>query len=270
MKNDEFGDRMKRYESVETRRRLDLMQPVYARIDGRCFSSFTHGMERPFDSMMSGAMIEVTSFLVEETHARIGYTQSDEISLCWLAETPETPILFDGKIQKMVSVLASIATARFLQLALQRWPEKCAQTPPTFDCRVFQLPTREEAANAFLWRAQDATKNAISMAARSHFSAKALHGKSGFEMKQLLADKDIDFNDYPPAFRLGTFLRRTTIERPLSEEERRHIPEKHRPVPGTLFQRSHIATIEMPPFHQVANRTQVIFDSAEPMVRESD
>ena len=260
---------MKGYESVETARRLDLMQPVYARIDGRCFSSFTRGMARPFDATMSNAMIEVTSFLVEETHARIGYTQSDEISLCWLAQTSESSILFDGKIQKMVSVLASIATAKFLQVALQRWPEKCAKALPTFDCRVFQLPSREEAANAFLWRAQDATKNAISMAARSHFSAKALHGKSGVEMKQMLAEKGIDFNDYPPAFRLGTFLRRATIERPLSDEERERIPEKHRPQPGALFQRSHISKIEMPPFHQVTNRASVIFDGANPMVREN-
>ena len=269
MKNDEFGDRMKEYEGVETGRRLDLMQPIYARIDGRCFSGFTRGMERPFDAAMSHSMIEVTSCLVEETHARIGYTQSDEISLCWLAQAPESSILFDGKIQKMVSVLASIATAKFLQLALQRWPEKCAQALPTFDCRVFQLPSREEAANAFLWRAQDATKNAISMAARSHFSAKSLHGKNGLEMKQMLAEKGIDFNDYPPAFRLGTFLRRVTTERPLSEEERGRIPEKHRPSLGTLFQRSHISTIEMPSFHQVANRSEVVFDGAEPMVWES-
>lgn len=270
MKNDDFGDRMKQYESVETQRRLNSMQPIYARIDGRCFSGFTRGMARPFDATMSAAMSEVTSFLVEETHACMGYTQSDEISLCWLAETSESSILFDGKVQKMVSVLASIATAKFLQLALERWPEKCAETLPTFDCRVFQLPLREEAANAFLWRAQDATKNAISMAARSHFSAKTLHGKSGLEMKQMLAAKGIDFDDYPRGFRLGTFLRRVTIERPLSEEERERIPEKHRPASGTLFKRSHIATLEMPPFHQVANRAQVIFDGATPTLRESD
>ena len=270
MKNDDFGDRMKEYESVETRRRMNLMLPIYARIDGRCFSSFTRGMARPFDATMSRAMIEVASFLIEETHARIGYTQSDEISLCWLAETSESSVLFDGKIQKMVSVLASLATAKFLQLALERWPQKCAQTLPTFDCRIFQLPSREEAANAFLWRAQDATKNTISMAARAHFSAKALHGKSGLEMKRMLLDKGIHFDAYPHAFRLGTFLRRETVERPLSEEEHQRIPEIHRPAAGTLFGRSHITSLEMPPFHQVANRASVIFEGAEPILRESD
>jgi tRNA(His) guanylyltransferase len=44
---DSLGDRMKSYESRESDRRFLPMVPVYARIDGRGFSSFTRGMERP-------------------------------------------------------------------------------------------------------------------------------------------------------------------------------------------------------------------------------
>jgi tRNA(His) 5'-end guanylyltransferase len=265
MKADEFGDRMKQYEIVETQRRLDVMLPIYARIDGRSFSSFTRQMDRPFDATMSATMVAVTEYLIEETHARIGYTQSDEISLCWMVDNPESSIFFDGKIQKMVSVLASLATARFLQLALQQWPEKCEKALPTFDCRVFQLPSREEGANVFLWRAQDATKNAISMACRCQFSPKAMHGKNGLEMKEMMAAKGIDFEAYPHAFRQGVFLRRVTVERPLTVAERERIPEKHRPPEGTLFQRSSVIPIDMPPFKQVSNRSEVIFDCAEPL-----
>ena len=39
--SDEFGDRMKAYEAVETSRAFDPALPIYARIDGRAFSAFT-------------------------------------------------------------------------------------------------------------------------------------------------------------------------------------------------------------------------------------
>src|SRR3569832_1982692 len=97
---DDFGDRMKAYEAVETARKLDPLLPIYARIDGRAFSTFTRGMERPFDLRMTGAMVETTKHLVHATHARIGYVQSDEISLVWLAEGPNSDTLFSGKVQK--------------------------------------------------------------------------------------------------------------------------------------------------------------------------
>ena len=95
---DEFGARMKSYESSETARRVDVQLPIYARIDGRSFSRFTRGMDRPFDQKMTDAMIETTKHLVHETHAKIGYTQSDEISLVWLADGPESDVFFSGKI----------------------------------------------------------------------------------------------------------------------------------------------------------------------------
>jgi len=171
---DDFGNRMKAYEAIETDRKLDVMLPIYARIDGRSFSRFTRGMGRPFDGRMTAAMVETTKHLVHETHARIGYTQSDEISLVWLSENPESDLLFSGKVQKMVSVLASMAAAKFAVVCPAGFEDRL----PHFDCRVFQLPSREEASSALLWRAMDARKNAISMVAQSKFSPKALHGKA--------------------------------------------------------------------------------------------
>lgn len=168
---DALGDRMKDYETQECARRFLPMLPVYARIDGRSFSRFTRDFARPFDERISKAMIETTKGLVDHTHARISYTQSDEISLVWLGDTYESGIFFDGKIMKMASVLAGLATALFIN-ALPSYGERL----PHFDCRVLQLPNRAEATNMFLWRELDATKNAISMAARAYYSHKALVG----------------------------------------------------------------------------------------------
>lgn len=266
---DDFGDRMKDYEGVETQRRLDVSLPIYARIDGRGFSKFTRDMERPYDVRMSRAMIETTRTLVDRTHARIGYTQSDEISLVFLAEE-DGDVLFSGKVQKLVSVLAGMATAA-LTAAIRETPgfEHYADRQPHFDCRVFQLPSRTEAANAFLWRERDAVKNSVSMAARTLFSHRVLQNKGQREMREMMFEKGVDHTTYPAFFQRGTFLRRRIIWRTLTEAERIAIPESHRPAPDTLFSRSTVEEIAMPDFNRVENREAVIFDGAAPIIREA-
>ena len=261
---DDLGDRMKAYERRETDRALLPMLPVYARIDGRSFSRFTKGMARPYDVAMTRAMIAATKTLIEQTHPRIGYTQSDEINLVWLADDPKSEMFFGGKIQKMASVLAGLATAAFTRAILDGPLAAYAERLPHFDARVFQLPSKTEAANAILWREQDATKNAISMAASHYYSHKALLGKSGPEKQEMLFAKGINFNDYPPAFKRGTFLRRVTRERTLAEAERLRIPKANRPAPDATFMRSSVEEIEMPRFGSVANREAVIFGGEVP------
>lgn len=257
---DEFGARMKAYEAVETARKLDPMLPIYARIDGRSFSVFTRGMERPFDARMTTAMVETTKYLVNKTNARIGYTQSDEISLVWLADSPESDVIFSGKLQKMVSVLASMAAAKFAIVI----PAEYADRLPHFDCRVFQLPSKDEAANAFLWRAMDARKNAISMVAQANFSHKALFGKDQKAMLAMLADAGVDFEAFPASFRRGSFVRRDVVERMLTDDELARIPEKHRPTGAVT--RTDMKVVDVPPFNKVMNRVAVIFDGAEPVL----
>lgn len=255
---DEFGARMKAYEAAETSRRLDPHLPIYARIDGRSFSRFTRGMARPFDERMLDAMIATTKHLVAETHARIGYTQSDEISLVWLADSPGSDVFFSGKVQKMVSVLASIAAAKFARVCPAGFEDRL----PHFDARVFQMPSTMEAANAFLWRAMDARKNAISMVAQSRFSPRQLHGVGQTNMLLMLAEAGVDFDSFDVRFRRGTFVRREVVMKTLTQEEAAAIPEAHRPagpVPRTV-----VAEIDMPPFNTVVNRVGVIFDGEAP------
>lgn len=271
MKNDAFGDRMKGYEAVETGRRLDTSLPVYARIDGRGFSRFTRGMRRPFDPRMTAAMQAATRHLVKETDARLGYTQSDEISLIWEVNpsSPSAQMFFDGKLQKLASVLAGMATAAFTRAVLLSEPEFTvyAERLPHFDARVFSLPSRDEGANAFLWREMDATRNAVSMTAFANFSARSLHGVSVAGMRERLAGAGVDFETYPRAFRQGTYYRRHVVERALTADEMVRIPERHRPAPDAIVTRTEIAEVDMPPFSTVANRVAVVFDGAEPDVR---
>lgn len=269
MKNqDELGDRMKDYERRETDRRFFTTLPVYARIDGRGFSKFTKGMNRPFDQRMTDAMIEVTRYLVKETHAVIGYVQSDEISLVWMAPDYTSDIFFNGKIQKMNSVLASMAAAKMARV-IRGW-EPFEDRLPNFDCRVLQLPNTHEAANMFLWRALDAQKNAVSMACRDIASAKQMHGKGQRDMLAMIADAGVDYDAYPDAFRKGTFVRRRKVERPLTEEELSKIPAKLRDGDLIVTRSEVVAVPNMPLFQRVSNRTEFIMGGAEAVERVYD
>ncbi len=255
---------MKEYERQETERRFLPLAPVYARIDGRSFSRFTQGMDRPYDPALSRCMIEVTRHLVSETGALLGYTQSDEISLVWQMPDYKSQMLFDGKAQKLVSVLASMTAIKFGLLAQAHWPERVAKLLPCFDCRVFSLPNREEAANAILWREKDATKNSISMAARSVYSHNALHNQGAADMQEMLFQKGINWNDYPSFFKRGTFLQRRKVYKVLDGAVLAKIPAKHRP--DGPIERWEIVELLMPPFTQVTNRAAVVFDGADPAV----
>lgn len=225
-----LGDRMKSYESPSTTRKAFKGQPLVVRLDGKSFHTFTKGLARPYDERLSNLMVATTTALVDRFQARVGYTQSDEITLVWYVESDSSAQYpFDGRFQKMESLLASFATAVFNQNLATFLPEKVGQLP-IFDARAFVVPTLSEAYNAVFWRQQDATKNAISMAAQSMFSHKSLFGKHGAEMQEMMWQKGVNFNDYPFFFKRGTFVRRVKQTRWLTEDELQAIPEKFRPT----------------------------------------
>ncbi len=252
---DELGDRMKGYER-STEVRLNPAMPIIARIDGRAFSSFTRGCEKPFDVRVSSAMRAATAHLVEETHPKIAYVQSDEITLIW-QNTEGGSVLFDGRVLKLCSVLASIAAVRFDRAF-------GGESLPSFDCRVWQVPSQEEAANTLLWRAMDARKNSVSSACRAHYSAKAMFCKSQTEMREMLTAAGVDFDTaYASEDRHGVYFRRVTGPREIDDEAWSRIPERHRPE-SRIVLRSWVEAIPMPFFGDVKNRATVIFDGANP------
>ncbi len=265
MTTDALGDRMKAYERQETGARFLPMLPIYARIDGRGFSRFTRGFARPYDERFRAAMLDTVKWLVEHTQARVGYTQSDEISLCWHAERYDASVFFDGKKQKMVSMLAAMATQRFnrfLWTSDDPFVRQAAERNPVFDARVFQLPNRTECANVFVWRELDATKNALAMAARELYSHKELMGKNRPELHELLFAKGVNFNDYPVEFKRGVYVQRRRVRRQLTVEQMARIPEGKRPEGGWV-DRSEIQVLDLPPLLRVPNRVEVLFDGAE-------
>ena len=231
---DSLGDRLKAVEQEEAGRKAVKGKPLMARLDGRAFHTFTKRLKRPYDVGMTTLMIETTKYLVEETHALVGYTQSDEISLCWYVEEDSlATYLFDGKYQKLTSVLASLATSFFTKNLDVLLPEK-AEAAPTFDCRVWQVDNMHEAYLNYLWRQQDAVKNAISMAAQAHFSPRKLHGVDSVGKKKMLEEIGHPFDDMPSYFKSGTFVHRVTKEVELTPEQLEKIPQQHQPTGPVL------------------------------------
>lgn len=113
-KNDSLGDRMKGYEGV-SRNFLTRRVPAIIRLDGKAFHTFTKGMEKPFDLVLTQAMQETMKYLCENIQGCVlGYTQSDEITLVLTDyATIQTDAWFGYNIQKMCSVSASMATMAF-------------------------------------------------------------------------------------------------------------------------------------------------------------
>lgn len=102
-KNDSLGDRMKGYEGV-SRNFLTRRVPAIIRLDGKAFHTFTKGMEKPFDLVLTQAMQETMKHLCENIQGCVlGYTQSDEITLVLTDyATIQTDAWFGYNIQKNV------------------------------------------------------------------------------------------------------------------------------------------------------------------------
>lgn len=259
---DSLGDRMKLYESQMAGDRCMPLLPICARIDGKAFHTWTRDLPRPFDKTLHHLFVGTTVFLVEETGARIGYTQSDEITLVWYSDDIESQVFFDGKVHKMVSVLASMATGFFNRTATDVFDD--VRPLAFFDCRVWQVPTLSEAANVLVWRELDATRNSIQMAAQAQYSHKELLNKNQSAMQDMLHQKGINWNDYPDWAKRGTYVQRKKRTRILTDAERERIPEKYRPAADAQVERTDTLVLDLPPLTRITNREAVLFAGEEP------
>lgn len=229
-KNDSLGDRMKGYEGV-SRNFLTRRVPAIIRLDGKAFHTFTKGMEKPFDPVLTQAMQETMKYLCENIQGCVlGYTQSDEITLVLTDyATIQTDAWFGYNIQKMCSVSASMATMAFNR-EFERFVEEWSNTNlyltpaqfdhPTlskrynayfnktniamFDSRVFSIP-KEEVANCLIWRQQDATRNSIEAVGQANFSHHELHKKTCNMIQEMLwSQRGINWNDFPTELKRGS------------------------------------------------------------------
>lgn len=208
---DSLGDRIKqRYEFITN---FKLARRTYSiiRLDMKCGHSYTRTCERPYDAKLRNAMSYAAEKLCKEAQGAVfSYTQSDEISILLQDFTnDQTDAWFDGRIQKITSVSASIVTAAFNEY--RKTDLGATVGNAYFDSRVFTIPDRVEVMNYFIWRQKDAARNSLSMLAQHHFSHKQLMGKSQSDMHEMLHEKNINWNDEEPRNRRGTLIRKDEV-----------------------------------------------------------
>lgn len=196
MKFDELDEKMRVYETVND---VCVLPGIYmvARIDGRHFHTLTKEtgrFEAPFDEKFRDMMIETVRHLMNcGFQVLYGYTQSDEISLLFSINENA----FGRKLRKFDSILAAEASAKFSLLL---------GDVASFDCRISQLPTRENVRDYFRWRNEDANRNALNAycywllrkeGKSGNEATKEIEGKSTAEKNEFLFVKGINFNDVP-------------------------------------------------------------------------
>lgn len=219
-----LSDRMKECYENRSKTYLTRKVPVIIRIDGKAFHTFTKGFKKPYDAVFHTAMNETAKYLCKNIQGcKMAYTQSDEISLLLTDfETPTTDAWFDYAVQKMTSISASMATFAFNKsfsgLICKIKEENIKNTEyletllrareigAFFDARCFSIP-KEEVTNYFIWRQQDATRNAIQMLGQTYFTHKTLEGQNNDMIQDMLmTQRGINFNDMPSEFKRGVCI----------------------------------------------------------------
>ena len=109
---DDLGTRMKTQYEQRTRTWLPRRTYTIIRLDGKAFHTFTRGMERPYDERFMNAMDYTAMHLCLDIQGAVmAYVQSDEISILLTDfDKITTDAWFDGQVQKIVSVSASMAS----------------------------------------------------------------------------------------------------------------------------------------------------------------
>ncbi len=221
-----LGEKMKLLEKAFSLL-LPARKPFVARLDGVSFKRFTSGMAKPFDPRFTKAMIQTANDLLDRSSARTAFCQSDEITLVFGAEESSSTMYYGGRVSKIESVLASIATARFnyhlSRFSINDW----AQEPPAiriqetinlvnsgqafFDARVFSVPDDKSAMEALYWRHRhDCRRNVVNSVGFHIFGHNRMNNMAiGSVLGLLREEKNIDpMEDYPPEAMLGVFLKK--------------------------------------------------------------
>lgn len=192
----DIGDRMKLYERA-SEYILTRRIPVIIRIDGRAFHTITrHRFGKAWSMEFVQRMVDMAKFVQADIQGcNFAYSQSDEVSFLLTDYTTiDTQGWFGYDLRKLISISAGLASAYFSKVYGK---EVC------FDSRAFSIP-QDEVVNYFIWRQVDATRNAIQMAGREHFSHKSLHKVSCAQIQEkLFQEKQINFNDYPEIRKRG-------------------------------------------------------------------
>jgi len=226
-KNISLGTRMKSYERDE---KVPANEPFIMRLDGKNFSSFTKGFQKPFDKRMTDAMIATMNNLINFTHCVTGFCCSDEITLVFPANDINKNHLYDGRKTKLNTIVSSKCSVcfnknirkQFTDLAenekmnyTSEFLQKIEESECVFDSRIITFPDGMdyEIVNNILWRSvYDCHRNAVSTYARHIIGHKNTMNKTGEEMIKIMKNTGVDWEDVPYYFKYGVYGKKVLVD----------------------------------------------------------
>lgn len=161
---------------------LDPKLPILVMVDGRSFSKLIKKkFKLPFDQEFIRIMNETAEYCASKIQGcKFAYTQSDEISfLIDQRDSPDAEPFFGGRLCKIQSIVASMASGKFMQL-LMSLRIKDLQDPqeikdfietfklPEFDCKAWNVPDSNKVYAWFLFRQQDCLRNSKQQSAQTY------------------------------------------------------------------------------------------------------
>ena len=166
---------------------------IIVRLDGRSFHKLARDLNlvKPYDENFYRVMSKVCNDLFKEFSPVFVYTFSDEISLL-LEKIP-----FDGRIEKINSVIASFTSSSFVLHY-----DEDFKKPPSFDSRIIPI-SDEDILKYFKWRQDESWKNCIASHGISFLKSKysnkrandMITGLKSSEIHELLYQNGINLND---------------------------------------------------------------------------
>lgn len=234
MRFNNLEDRMLYYRGL-TDYKLMPRSYVMVMVDGRSFSHLIKNkFKKPFDNDFIRMMNETAKYLCENVSGcKFAYVQSDEISLVITDfEIENTESFFGFRLTKMLSIIASLATAKFNQLMMDyhiaqvtgnsasagdtvQMCRDAVNNMPLyqFDCKCWNVPTYNDVFTWFLYRQIDCIRNSKQAAAQAKISHKQLEKLNTDEQTNLLKEMTgIDWNDYEDGKKFGRFIYRVEEE----------------------------------------------------------
>lgn len=183
---------MKDYE-VYSSLKVPKNSKIIVRLDGRSFHKLARDLKlvKPYDDDFYEVMSKVCRDLFEEFSAEFAYSFSDEISLL-LNNVP-----FEGRIEKINSVMASFAASSFVMHYDTEFKK-----PPAFDSRIIPI-TDEDILGYFKWRQDESWRNCVNSYGISYLKSKYSNAEANDKIKgmnlsdihEFLFENGINLND---------------------------------------------------------------------------
>lgn len=183
---------MKDYE-VYSSLKVPKNSKIIVRLDGRAFHQLARDLNltKPYDEGFYKVIAKVCEDLFKEFSPQFVYTFSDEISLIF------DSLPFDGRIEKIDSVLASFAASSFVLHYSADFKK-----PPAFDSRI--IPINDgDIVKYFRWRQDESWRNCVNSHGISYLKSKysntvandKIKGMKINEIHELLFKNGINLNN---------------------------------------------------------------------------